>query len=70
MERSWTHIAASAALAALAVSTVALAWLTTGPADAQTRGPTALPRFEGRALDGSRVSTDVFAKRRGILFVF
>ena len=70
-DRTWTHIAASAALAALAVSAVAVAWLGSAPADAQTRGgPTALPRFEGRTLTGSRVSTDLFAKRRGILFVF
>jgi peroxiredoxin len=69
-DRSWTHVAASAALAALVVSAAALAWLGTPPAEAQTRGPMALPRFEGRTLTGSRVSTDVFAKRRGILFVF
>jgi predicted CXXCH cytochrome family protein len=69
-DRSWTHIAAGAALALLGVSAVALGWLATASADAQNLGPTSLPRFEGRTLSGARVGTDVFAKRRGILFVF
>jgi predicted CXXCH cytochrome family protein len=69
-DRSWTHLAAGAALAALAVSAVALATLGSESAQAQNRGPSALPRFEGRTLTGARVGTDLFAKRRGILFVF
>jgi peroxiredoxin len=69
-DRTWTHIAASAALAALVVSAGALAWLGPEPAAAQTRGPILLPRFEGRTLGGGRASTDLFAKRRGILFVY
>ena len=67
-DRTWTHVAAGAALAA-AVSVVALlAWIAT--AEAQTRGGLSLPRFEGPTLDGKRAGTDLLSKRRGLLFVF
>jgi len=36
----------------------------------ETRRDLALPRFEGATLDGGRASTDMFQKRRGLIFVF
>ena len=66
-DRTWTHIAAGAALAALVVSLGALAWL--GSAGAQTR-VTLLPRFEGSTLAGGRAGTDLLQKRRAVVYVF
>ncbi len=36
----------------------------------EPRRELALPRFEGATLDGGRASTDLFRKRRGLVFVF
>ncbi len=36
----------------------------------ETRRELALPRFEGATLSGGQASTDLFQKRRGLIFVF
>ena len=36
----------------------------------EARRELALPRFEGKTLSGGQASTDMFQKRRGLIFVF
>ena len=68
IHRRWAH-AASAVSFAAAVAWAALA-LPTSQAAEPARLQQSLPRFEGKTLDGKRVGTELFAKRRGLIFAF
>jgi peroxiredoxin len=68
IHRRWAH-AASAVVFAAAVAWAALA-LPTSQAAEPARVQQSLPRFEGKTPDGKRVGTDLFAKRRGLIFAF
>src|SRR5262245_37904869 len=65
IHRRWAHAASAVAFAA------AVAWAALGLPTSQAAEPEqSLPRFEGKTLDGKRVGTELFAKRRGLLFAF
>ena len=52
---------------------VGLAWVFLGAAQVlaqESRRELALPRFEGATLDGGSAGTDLFQKRRGLIFLF
>src|SRR5258705_4136808 len=66
IHRRWAQTASAVAFAA------AVAWAALALPTSQAAEPvkTSLPCFEGKTPDGKRVSTQIFAKRRGIVFAF
>lgn len=66
IHRRWAQAASAVVFAA------AVAWAThaTSQVAEPALGQPSLPRFDGKTLDGKPLGTEVFNKRRGLIFVF